>query len=97
MIKLKQEDDLGYILEVDLQYPSELHESHNEYPLAPESIKIDKECLSPYAKDGLKKLGGSCGIAKKLLTTLHHDKTKYVLRKNLELYQSLGLNLRKIN
>ena len=30
------------ILEVDLEYPKELHDSHNEYPLAPERVKINK-------------------------------------------------------
>ena len=30
------------ILEVDLYYPKELHELHNDYPLAPESLKINK-------------------------------------------------------
>ena len=28
------------ILEVDLEYPKELHDLHNDYPLAPESIKM---------------------------------------------------------
>ena len=27
--------DKGYILEVDLEYPSNLHHKHNAYPLAP--------------------------------------------------------------
>ena len=28
------------ILEVDFEYPDELHESHNDYPLAPEKLEI---------------------------------------------------------
>ena len=38
------------ILEVDLEYPKELHELHNDYPLAVEKIKVTKEMLSPYCK-----------------------------------------------
>ena len=30
------------ILEVDLEYPKELHDLHNDYPLAPERVKINK-------------------------------------------------------
>jgi hypothetical protein len=30
------------ILEVDLEYPKELHDLHNDYPLAPESLLISK-------------------------------------------------------
>ena len=31
---------LSCFLEVDLEYPEDLHDLHNEYPLAPERIKI---------------------------------------------------------
>ena len=30
------------VLEVDLEYPEKLHELHNDYPLAPERLKINK-------------------------------------------------------
>ena len=38
----KKDTNIGYIFEVDLDYSSSLWDSHNDYPLAPEKIKIDK-------------------------------------------------------
>ena len=32
----------GCILEVDLEYPKKLHDAHNENPLAPEQLKVNK-------------------------------------------------------
>ena len=42
VIKLleKKDTNQGYIFEVDLEYPQSLWEEHNDYPLAPEKIKI---------------------------------------------------------
>lgn len=36
----------GYILEVDLEYPVELHDMHNAYPLAPEHMVFQKKWMS---------------------------------------------------
>ena len=44
----KKDSLTGYVLEVDLEYPQELHDIQNDYPLAPEKINIPKEWLSNY-------------------------------------------------
>ena len=33
--------DKGYILEVDVEYPKKLHDSHSDLPFLPERMKID--------------------------------------------------------
>ena len=40
----------GGILVVDLEYPTELHELHLDYPLAPEKMKVTPSILSAYCK-----------------------------------------------
>ena len=87
----------GYVLEVDLHYPVELHDLHNGFPLAPEKMLVVDEMLSPYASELKQKFGlPSCKMPK-LLTTLA-DKKNYVLHfRNLQLYLRLGLKLTKIH
>ncbi|GBO13507.1 hypothetical protein AVEN_265539-1 [Araneus ventricosus] len=43
----------GYILEVDMEYPSDLH---NSYPLAPERMIITPDKLSPTAMEILNEM-----------------------------------------
>ena len=87
----------GLILEVDLEYPQELHDLHNDYPLGPEKVKVAKDMLSDYCKKIADKFNISSGLVHKLIPTLN-DKEKYILHyRNLQLYLSLGLKLKKIH
>ena len=47
---ISQNSPTGYILNVDLKYPDELHALHNDYPLAPEKLAIPHDILSNYCK-----------------------------------------------
>ena len=41
--ELVKKDKRGYLLEVDVEYPKELHENHNELPFLVQRMKIGKE------------------------------------------------------
>ena len=87
----------GVILEVDLEYPEELHDLHNDYPLAPEKILITDDMLSKYCKDLKDSENISSGRVQKLVPNLR-NKEKYVLHyRNLQLCLSLGMKLTKIH
>ena len=88
---------VGHIYEVDLEYPEELHDLHNDYPCAPEKIKVTDDMLSDYCREIKNKFKISSGNVNKLIPTLN-DKKNYVLHEeNLKLYLSLGLKLKKIH
>ena len=46
VMSINEKSDVGYILEVVLKYPKELHELHNDYPLAPEKLAVTNDMLS---------------------------------------------------
>ena len=87
----------GMVLEVDLDYPEELHDLHNGYPLAPESKEIESSMLSDYAKIIAEKYNISVGGVRKLITSLGPRKKYVVHVRNLKLYMDLGMKLVKIH
>ena len=42
---ISENSSICHILEVDLEYPSELHDLHHDYPLAPEELEICQNML----------------------------------------------------
>ena len=95
--KYKEDSNKGLILEVDLEYPKELHDVHNDYPLAAEKVKVNKDMLSNYCQEIANKFNVSTGLVHKLIPTLS-NKEKYVLHyRNLQLYTDLGLKITKVH
>ncbi|KAL9988938.1 hypothetical protein ACROYT_G003434 [Oculina patagonica] len=96
LAKYKEDSNKGLILEVDLEYPNELHNLHNSYPLGPEKVKVTNDMLSNYCKNIATKYNISTGLVHKLIPTLN-NREKYVLHyRNLQLYLDLGLKLTKV-
>ena len=94
---ISKKSPIRYILEVDLEYPDELHESHSDYPLAPEKLAVPYEMLSDYCKIIADKYGIKIGDVEKLIPNLG-NKTNYVLHyRDLQLYLFLGMKLTKIH
>ena len=50
---------VGYVLEVDLDYPEQLHDAHSDYPLAPETMTVPEAWISDYQRALVSELGAS--------------------------------------
>ncbi|KAK3920159.1 Chaperone protein3, chloroplastic [Frankliniella fusca] len=77
--KISAESDTGYLFEVDLDYPSDLHDAHNDYPLAPEHVEPAYRKLSKLQKKLIRDFGLSEKSTKKLIPNLS-NKQNYVLQ-----------------
>ena len=77
--KYKADGKKGLILEVDLEYPKELHDLHNDYPIALEKVKVSNDMLSAYCKKIAKKYNISTGLVSKLIPTLRDKKSMYCI------------------
>ena len=80
--EISSQEGRGCILEVDLEYPKELHDLHNDYPVAPEMIVVNKvEKLLPT-------------LRKKDKFVLHHRNLKQYLEMGMILTKiSHGISL----
>ena len=85
------------MLEADLEYPQELHDIHNDYPLAPEKINIPKDWLPDYClkianvHNITKK-----GAVKKLVPNLMNKNNYAIQYRILKQCVELGMKLKKI-
>jgi len=88
---------VGYVLEADLDYPQQLHDARSDYPLAPERMTVPEAWISDYQHALVSELGSKYTECMKLVPNLR-KKEQYILHyRNLKLYQSLGMRVRKIH
>ena len=60
----EKDESVGHIIEVDLNYPNNQLDEHNDYPLAPESLSVFESFLEPYQQNILSILKKRLQISK---------------------------------
>ena len=84
---------MGFFVEVDLQYPSGLNDSHKDLPLAPKNLIVKVGWLSDYTTS----FGYPTSGVAKLVETLF-DKFFYVCQfRILKFYVEQGLTVTKLH
>ncbi len=95
---VSEDEGPGFVLEVDLEYPEELHLRHNSFPLAPETVEIGQGDLSPYSLDCLATIHNTGRYKAKKLTAHFKPRRNYLVHGlNLKLYLELGMKLVRVH
>ena len=96
VMKFNADGEKGLYLRVRLRYPKELHDKHNDYPMAVEKKLVSDEMLSPFARSLGKATHRTKDTVQKLIPNLN-DKEDYVVHiKNLQYYIKAGLVLEEV-
>jgi hypothetical protein len=96
-------DEEGHAFMVTLEYPTSLHIKHAQFPLAPETVQIDYDMLSPASRTAyreqrhLPKDAKFAYSAKKLVGTFGRKERYVVSGRNLQYYLSKGLKLKRVH
>lgn len=99
ILNISDNSEIGYIFEVDLDYPKHLHNMHNDYPFCAENMhipRISKTHTFSVDSDREKTIYSSPNI-KKLLLTLDSKKNYVIHYRMLKLAINHGLVLKKIH
>ena len=84
---ISEKHTTGNFPKVCLEYPDELHNLHNNHPLAPEKLAIPYDMLSDYCKNITDKYGIKVGDVKKLIPNL--DDKKLIMQFITEIFSCI--------
>ena len=97
-------EDTGYLLEVDLEYPITIHDATQHFPLAPKNMDITHEMITPLMKTQLSLLHNARKqhnrpmITTRKLVANCMDKKHYIVHfKLLQFYLKKGMKIIKIH
>ena len=76
--KYKVDGKKGLILEVDQEYPQELHDIHNDYPVTPEKVKVSNNMLQPTARRLLKNITSQFWTGEKTYSNIKRQERVHV-------------------
>ena len=96
VLETSDENEVGYILEVDIIFPPEIHEKLKEYPPAPEILTPEDSWMSEYQLSLINKNNIKTKSVKLVPHLMKHE--KYCIHyRNLKYLISLGIKVEAVH
>ena len=100
ILATSDDNDVGYIVECDLEYPEEIHDKLKEFPPCPETLAPTTNMLSEYQKS-LKEKGNPGKVSQvecsKLIPHLMKHENYCIHYRNLKFVKELGVKIKVHN
>ena len=98
VLETPDDSDIGYVLEVDLSYPDEIHDLHSDFPLATTKQKCDACWLGGFQEELSNDMQMNAPPSSNELIQTLFPKKNYILHyQSLKLYLQLGLKFEKLH
>ena len=94
ILNTPDDSDIGYFLEVDLEYPHNIRQKTKHFPFAPENKSISKDNFGPYMKSIMPKIY----VSHKKIICDWTDKRNYLIHyRMLKFYIRHGMKINKVH